>query len=69
MELGRVIASGPPEQVTTDPQVQRAYLSASKDVLLRSNSAFAGALLAAGMVEDPVAATAGGRPSGPDERE
>jgi ABC-type branched-subunit amino acid transport system ATPase component/sugar phosphate permease len=52
MELGRVIASGPAEDVLNHPEVQRAYLSASREVLLRSDSAFADALAAAGFDAD-----------------
>jgi branched-chain amino acid transport system ATP-binding protein len=49
MELGRIIATGTPDEVTSDPDVQRAYLAASRDVLLRSDSAFGAALAAAGL--------------------
>ncbi|MBK5305457.1 MAG: MFS transporter [Frankiaceae bacterium] len=51
MELGRVIATGTPEAVTSDPEVQRAYLAASREVLLRSDSAFGAALAAAGITD------------------
>ncbi|MDX6273364.1 MAG: hypothetical protein QOJ92_574 [Frankiales bacterium] len=51
MELGRVIATGTPQQVIADPEVQRAYLSASREVLLRSDSAFGAALAAAGFTD------------------
>jgi branched-chain amino acid transport system ATP-binding protein len=53
MELGQVIASGTPAEVISDPEVRRAYLSASRDVLLRSDSAFGAALAAAGLTDDP----------------
>jgi branched-chain amino acid transport system ATP-binding protein len=52
MELGQVIATGTPHEVIADPEVQRAYLSASRDVLLRSDSAFGAALAAAGLTPD-----------------
>jgi ABC-type glutathione transport system ATPase component len=38
MELGEVVVSGPPEQVTTDPRVLQSYLAASNDVIERSGS-------------------------------
>jgi len=39
MEQGRVIASGPPADVLTSPEVVRAYLGASDSVLARSGAA------------------------------
>ncbi len=53
MELGRVIATGAPDAVLADPQVRRAYLSASKEVLLRSGSALGTALVSAGLGAGP----------------
>ena len=38
LELGQVIAVGTPREVTTDPRVLSAYLSASEDVLARSDT-------------------------------
>ena len=49
MELGRVIATGTPDEVMRDPEVRRSYLSASKEVLLRSGSVIGDALAAAGL--------------------
>jgi ABC-type branched-subunit amino acid transport system ATPase component/MFS family permease len=60
MELGRIIAVGKPEEVMSDPGVQRAYLSASKEVLLRSGSTLSTALAAAGLTavaDSPSSAT------------
>jgi ABC-type branched-subunit amino acid transport system ATPase component/predicted MFS family arabinose efflux permease len=39
MESGRVLASGPPDAVATDPKVLAAYLSATEDTLVRSDTA------------------------------
>jgi ABC-type branched-subunit amino acid transport system ATPase component len=36
MELGRVVASGPPEQVRADPKALAAYLGASDEALMAS---------------------------------
>ena len=38
MELGRVVTTGTPAEVTTDPRVLASYLSASADVIERSGS-------------------------------
>jgi branched-chain amino acid transport system ATP-binding protein len=39
MELGRVVTTGPPQRVMSDERVLASYLSASEDVLARSDSA------------------------------
>jgi ABC-type branched-subunit amino acid transport system ATPase component len=49
MELGRVVASGPPERVRADPKALAAYLGASDEALMASG---------------PVADTGGGRAVG-----
>jgi ABC-type branched-subunit amino acid transport system ATPase component len=36
MELGKVVASGPPDQVRADPKALAAYLGASDEALLAS---------------------------------
>ena len=46
MELGRVVTSGTPQDVTTDPRVLASYLAASADVIERSGSRV-GSVLAA----------------------
>jgi branched-chain amino acid transport system ATP-binding protein len=38
MELGRVVTTGTPQEVTTDPRVLASYLAASADVIERSGS-------------------------------
>jgi branched-chain amino acid transport system ATP-binding protein len=37
MELGAVVASGPPDQVVRDPRVVSSYLAATEDVVARSD--------------------------------
>ena len=44
MELGRVIATGPPDEVLRNPDVLRSYLAASADVIERSGSRVASVL-------------------------
>jgi branched-chain amino acid transport system ATP-binding protein len=46
MELGSVVVTGSPDEVTQDPRVVRSYLAASADVIERSGSRV-GAMLAA----------------------
>ncbi len=58
MELGQIIAMGAPDEVMRDPEVRRAYLSASKEVLLRSGSVLGAALAAAGLATNPPPADA-----------
>jgi branched-chain amino acid transport system ATP-binding protein len=48
MELGRVIASGDPQDVTADPAVIGSYLSASSAVINRSGDVYAAARAALG---------------------
>jgi branched-chain amino acid transport system ATP-binding protein len=38
LELGRVIASGPPEEVVRHPRVVESYLGAAPEVVARSGS-------------------------------
>jgi hypothetical protein len=45
MELGTVVTTGTPQEVTTDPRVLASYLAASADVIERSGSRV-GAVLA-----------------------
>jgi ABC-type sulfate/molybdate transport systems ATPase subunit len=42
MELGRVVADGPPDVVRADPRALAAYLGASDEALLASGPAGAG---------------------------
>jgi ABC-type branched-subunit amino acid transport system ATPase component len=44
MELGQVVTTGTPQQVTTDPRVLASYLAASADVIERSGSRVASVL-------------------------
>jgi branched-chain amino acid transport system ATP-binding protein len=56
MELGRVVTTGTPNEVTTDPRVLASYLAASADVIERSGSRV-GSVLAT-IAGDASAATA-----------
>jgi ABC-type branched-subunit amino acid transport system ATPase component len=55
MELGHVVANGPPEQVRADPKALAAYLGASDE-----------ALMASGPVAEAGGARTGGDPAGGD---
>jgi energy-coupling factor transporter ATP-binding protein EcfA2 len=44
MELGQVLVTGTPSEVTSDPRVLSSYLAASDDVIHRSGSRVAVAL-------------------------
>jgi ABC-type branched-subunit amino acid transport system ATPase component len=56
MELGEVVTTGSPNEVTQDPRVLRSYLAASSDVIERSGS----------RVGSVLAAVVGGAPTTPD---
>jgi ABC-type branched-subunit amino acid transport system ATPase component/MFS family permease len=62
MELGRVIATGAPQDVLNDPQVLASYLSASADVVARS-----GELTTEALIEDVVSnrQSTNGKPNPP----
>ena len=47
MELGRVVAAGPPEQIKGDPRALAAYLGASDEALMASGPVIGGRLSAA----------------------
>jgi ABC-type branched-subunit amino acid transport system ATPase component/predicted MFS family arabinose efflux permease len=52
MELGRVITSGAPAEVLADERVRRAYLAASREVVVRSGARVNDALAAAGFTTE-----------------
>jgi branched-chain amino acid transport system ATP-binding protein len=52
MELGRVIAAGAPADVLADERVRHSYLSASREVVLRSGASLSDALAAAGFTTE-----------------
>jgi hypothetical protein len=67
MELGRLLLTGTPDEVTTDPRVLTSYLAASDDVIHRSGSRVAVALRHLTETSEPqqVAAAADPHPIGP----
>ena len=52
MELGRVLTTGTPSAVLADERVQRAYLAASREVVVRSGAHVSDALAAAGFTTE-----------------
>jgi len=52
MELGRVLTTGTPSEVLADERVQRAYLAASREVVVRSGAHVSDALAAAGFTTE-----------------
>jgi ABC-type branched-subunit amino acid transport system ATPase component len=59
MELGRVVADGPPEVVRADPQALAAYLGASDEALFASGPTGASSNGAPGKVAPPDAGEGG----------
>jgi branched-chain amino acid transport system ATP-binding protein len=66
MELGQVVTTGTPAEVTTDPRVLASYLAASADVIERSGSRV-GSVLAT--IADSAVGTATSPPPSPYDRE
>ena len=52
MQLGQVITSGVPSEVLGDERVRRAYLAASREVVIRSGAHLSDALAAAGFTTE-----------------
>ena len=69
MELGQVVTSGTPADVTTDPRVLASYLAASADVIERSGSRVGSVLATIAGTAGAQAAGGSGRSSRPNPTE